>query len=124
MQQWMKAKSILDTSYGPEMRGGTANCTVIVADREIGSPVVSQPSCVVVMNLPSLDKFEDAVKPGGVLVVNSSLVTREPGRQDVTIVKVPATQIASELGRIELLHGSFRRRRKLPGGNTGGCARL
>lgn len=85
-------------SYGPEMRGGTANCTVIVADREIGSPVVSQPSCVVVMNLPSLDKFEDAVKPGGVLVVNSSLVTREPGRQDVTIVKVPATQIASELG--------------------------
>ncbi|MGI6128596.1 MAG: 2-oxoacid:acceptor oxidoreductase family protein [bacterium] len=85
-------------SYGPEMRGGTANCTVIVAEREIGSPVVSRPSCVVAMNLPSLDKFEDAVKPGGVLVINSSLVTREPKRRDVSIVKVAATQTANEMG--------------------------
>ncbi|HHT70050.1 MAG TPA: 2-oxoacid:ferredoxin oxidoreductase subunit gamma [Firmicutes bacterium] len=85
-------------SYGPEMRGGTANCTVIVSEREIGSPVVSSPSCVVAMNLPSLDKFEKAVKPGGVLVINSSLVTREPKRQDVTVVKVPATGVANELG--------------------------
>lgn len=85
-------------SYGPEMRGGTANCTVIVSDREIGSPVVSRPSCVVAMNLPSLDKFEETVKPNGVLVINSSLVTREPKRQDVTVVKVPATQVANELG--------------------------
>ncbi|HHW45263.1 MAG TPA: 2-oxoacid:ferredoxin oxidoreductase subunit gamma [Desulfotomaculum sp.] len=85
-------------SYGPEMRGGTANCTVIVSDCEIGSPVVKRPSCVVTMNLPSLDKFEEAVKPGGVLVINSSLITREPKRQDVTIVKVAATQMANELG--------------------------
>ena len=85
-------------SYGPEMRGGTANCTVIVSDRDIGSPVVSQPSCVVAMNLPSLDKFEDKVKPGGVLVINSSLITREPKRQDVKTVKVGATDIANEMG--------------------------
>jgi 2-oxoglutarate ferredoxin oxidoreductase subunit gamma len=89
-------------SYGPEMRGGTANCTVIVSDREIGSPVVGSPSCVVAMNLPSLDKFEDRVKPGGVLVINSSLVTREPKRQDVTVIKVPATDVASELGNIRV----------------------
>ena len=89
-------------SYGPEMRGGTANCTVIVSDGEIGSPVVSSPSCVVAMNLPSLDKFEDIVKPGGVLVVNSSLVTREPKRQDVTVVRVPATEVANELGNVRV----------------------
>ncbi len=89
-------------SYGPEMRGGTANCTVIVSDREIGSPVVSEPSCVVAMNLPSLDKFEDQVKPGGVLVINSSLVTREPKRKDVTVVKVAATDIANEMGNVRV----------------------
>ncbi|HKM39280.1 MAG TPA: 2-oxoacid:acceptor oxidoreductase family protein [bacterium] len=89
-------------SYGPEMRGGTANCTVIVSDREIGSPVVGKPSCVVAMNLPSLDKFESAVKFGGVLVVNSSLITREPNRQDVTIVKVSATDIANNLGNVRV----------------------
>ncbi len=89
-------------SYGPEMRGGTANCTVIVSDGEIGSPVVRSPSCVVAMNLPSLDKFEDKVKPGGVLVVNSSLVTREPKRQDVTVVRVPATEVANELGNVRV----------------------
>ena len=85
-------------SYGPEMRGGTANCTVIVSESEIGSPVVGKPSCVVAMNLPSLDKFEPAVKSGGVLVVNSSLITREPDRDDVTVVNVPATDTANELG--------------------------
>ncbi|NMA54595.1 MAG: 2-oxoacid:ferredoxin oxidoreductase subunit gamma [Firmicutes bacterium] len=89
-------------SYGPEMRGGTANCTVIVSERDIGSPVVGSPSCVVAMNLPSLDKFEDVVKPGGVLVINSSLVTREPKREDVTVVKVPATDMANELGNVRV----------------------
>lgn len=85
-------------SYGPEMRGGTANCTVIISDREIGSPVVTRPSCVVAMNLPSLDKFEERVKPGGVLVLNSSMINREPQRTDITVIKVPATDTASELG--------------------------
>ena len=84
------------------MRGGTANCTVIVSERDIGSPVVGSPSCVVAMNLPSLDKFEDVVKPGGVLVINSSLVTREPKREDVTVVKVPATDMANELGNVRV----------------------
>jgi len=85
-------------SYGPEMRGGTANCTVIVSDRDIGSPVVTRPSCVVAMNLPSLDKFEQNVKPGGILVMNSSMINREPQRTDITVVKVPATATANELG--------------------------
>ena len=65
-------------SYGPEMRGGTANCTVVIADEEIGSPTVKHPKAAVVMNLPSLDKFEPLVSPGGVLIVNSSLVNRDP----------------------------------------------
>ncbi len=64
-------------SYGPEMRGGTANCTVVVSDEEIGSPFVKNPSAVLAMNLPSLDKYEKLVKPGGVLVVNASMVNRE-----------------------------------------------
>src|SRR5512137_1411873 len=71
-------------SYGPEMRGGTANCTVIVADEEIGSPLVNNPQAIVVMNLPSLDKYESMVKPGGVLIVNSSMVDREVARTDIT----------------------------------------
>ncbi len=66
-------------SYGPEMRGGTANCTVVIADEEIGSPVVKNPDAVLAMNLPSLDKYEPMVKPGGVLVINASMVDRPPG---------------------------------------------
>lgn len=85
-------------SYGPEMRGGTANCTVIVADQEIGSPVVSRPSCVVAMNLPSLDKFEPVVKAGGLLVLNSSLINRDAERMDINVIKIPATALANELG--------------------------
>lgn len=89
-------------SYGPEMRGGTANCTVVISDEEIGSPVVSQPSCVIALNLPSLDKFEPMVKPGGLLLINSSLVDREPRRDDIKAVALPATEIASELGNIRV----------------------
>ena len=85
-------------SYGPEMRGGTANCTVIVADEEIGSPLVRHPQAVIAMNLPSLDKYEAALTPGGVLVVNSSMVNREVRRTDIRAVVIPANEIAEGLG--------------------------
>lgn len=85
-------------SYGPEMRGGTANCTVVIADEEIGSPLVMNPPAVIVMNLPSLDKYEPAVKPGGVLVVNASMVDREVKRTDITWVSLPCNEIAEEVG--------------------------
>lgn len=85
-------------SYGPEMRGGTAHCTVIISDDEIGSPLVRHPAAVIAMNLPSLDKYEPLVAPGGVLVVNSSLVTRHPARTDIRVVEVPANALAEELG--------------------------
>jgi 2-oxoglutarate ferredoxin oxidoreductase subunit gamma len=85
-------------SYGPEMRGGTANCTVVISDDEIGSPTVLYPSAVLAMNLPSLDKYEDRVAKGGVLVVNQSMVNRQPKRDDIKILMVPANAIAQELG--------------------------
>jgi len=85
-------------SYGPEMRGGTCNCTVVIADRPVGSPVVQHPRAALVLNLPSLDKFESMVKPGGLLLVNSSLIHRDASRADLTVVKVPANEIANELG--------------------------
>ncbi|MEW6568712.1 MAG: 2-oxoacid:acceptor oxidoreductase family protein [Chloroflexota bacterium] len=85
-------------SYGPEMRGGTAHCVVIVSDEEIGSPIVRSPTAAVVMNLPSLDRYEPLVKPGGVLIVNASLVDRSPSRTDLQAVMVPAIEIAEELG--------------------------
>ncbi len=85
-------------SYGPEMRGGTAHCVVIISDDEIGAPIVKNPAAVIVMNIPSLDKYEELVKPGGVLVVNTSLVDRNPERDDIGVVLVPANEIAEELG--------------------------
>jgi 2-oxoglutarate ferredoxin oxidoreductase subunit gamma len=85
-------------SYGPEMRGGTANCTVVVADEEIGSPLVRNPGAVIAMNLPSLDKYEPVLKVGGLLVINGSMVNREVNRKDIRSVVVPANEIAEELG--------------------------
>ena len=85
-------------SYGPEMRGGTANCTVIVADEPVASPLVSRPDACVVMNRPSLDRFEPTVKPGGLLLVNSSLCDKPPTRTDLRIISLPATDLAAELG--------------------------
>lgn len=85
-------------SYGPEMRGGTANCTVVISDEEIGSPFVQNPTAVLAMNLPSLDKYEDQVKKGGVLVVNASMVNRTVNREDITVVNIPANDIAESLG--------------------------
>jgi 2-oxoglutarate ferredoxin oxidoreductase subunit gamma len=85
-------------SYGAEMRGGTANCSVVVSDDEIASPVVNQPDCIVAMNIASLEKFEGRVKPGGTIFVNSSLVDRKVERDDVDEVRIPANDIAEELG--------------------------
>jgi 2-oxoglutarate ferredoxin oxidoreductase subunit gamma len=85
-------------SYGPEMRGGTANCSVIVSDGEVGSPVVTAPDILVVMNRPSLDKFEKTIKPGGVLIMDSDLINREPSREDIKAIKIPAQTIARDLG--------------------------
>jgi 2-oxoglutarate ferredoxin oxidoreductase subunit gamma len=81
-------------SYGPEMRGGTASCTVIVADRPIGSPIVDLADAVVALNPPSLARFEDLVKPGGLLVLNSSLIEAEPKRTDIEICAIPCTALA------------------------------
>jgi 2-oxoglutarate ferredoxin oxidoreductase subunit gamma len=89
-------------SYGPEMRGGTAHCTVIISDAEIGSPLVRHPAGAIVMNPPSLDKYEQLVASGGVLVVNSSLAHRRPSRSDIQIVEVPANAVAEELGQARL----------------------
>ncbi|MEL7657558.1 MAG: 2-oxoacid:acceptor oxidoreductase family protein [Bacillota bacterium] len=84
-------------SYGPEMRGGTANCSVIVSDKKISSPIVTEATAVVAMNLPSLTKFESLVKPGGQLFINTSLIKEESSRNDVEIYKIDATGIALSL---------------------------
>jgi len=84
-------------SYGAEVRGGTANCTVSVGDEEIASPVASEPEYILAMNKPSLLKFENWVSPGGILFVNSSLVDETPARQDVEVIEVPANQLANEV---------------------------
>jgi 2-oxoglutarate ferredoxin oxidoreductase subunit gamma len=85
-------------SYGPEMRGGTANCTVIIADSEIGSPQVRNPSAAIVLNQPSLDKYEPLVKEGGYLVINQSMVNRFAHRKDLHIITIPGTEDAEALG--------------------------
>jgi len=85
-------------SYGPEMRGGTANCTVVISDKPVGSPVIRSPRAVVAMNLPSLEKFEPDIREGGLLLINSSLINRGAERDDLTVVKIPANEVASELG--------------------------
>ena len=84
-------------SYGPEMRGGTANCTVIISDEEIGSPVIRHPGNVIALNLPSFDKYEPLLKPGGVFIANSSLINREPVRKDLKVVSIPANEIAEDI---------------------------
>ena len=83
-------------SYGPEMRGGTASCSVILSDDPVGSPIVTRPDVLVAMNLPSLDKFESSVAPGGIILVDSTLVERQVQRDDVTVYYVPATKMAAD----------------------------
>ncbi len=89
-------------SYGPEMRGGTANCTVVIADEEIGAPTVHHPKAAMVFNLPSFDKYEPLVTPGGVLIVNKSMVDRGLQRNDLDAVLVPAIEIAERIGEKRL----------------------
>ena len=85
-------------SYGPEMRGGTANCSVILSDEPIGSPIVSNPDVLIAMNLPSLDKYEDAVVSGGMIFVDSTLIERKVKRTDVKVFYIPTTKLAQEIG--------------------------
>jgi len=85
-------------SYGPEMRGGTANCSVMLSDMEIDSPIVTKPTALVVMNRPSLEKFESSVVPGGSIFVNSSLIDIKVQRTDVNVYYIPCNEIAAELG--------------------------
>lgn len=85
-------------SYGPEMRGGTASCSVIVSDEPVGSPIVSKPDMLIAMNLPSLDRYESSVAPGGVIFADSTLIERKVNRDDVTVYYIPATRLASENG--------------------------
>ena len=85
-------------SYGPEMRGGTCNCSVILSDTKIGSPIVANPDILIAMNLPSLDRFESAAVPGAKIFVDSSLIDRKVSRSDVEAYYIPATRIASDEG--------------------------
>lgn len=98
-------------SYGPEQRGGTANCAVVVSDEPVGSPLVTTPSTAIVLNNPSFDKFEPRVRPGGLLIVNSSLVVRNSERKDIKIIELTATDIANNLGNARfanlILLGTF-----------------
>jgi 2-oxoglutarate ferredoxin oxidoreductase subunit gamma len=89
-------------SYGPEMRGGTASCTVVISDRPIGSPILDEADIVVALNPPSLARFEDAVALDGLLVVNKSLIEAEPRRTDIQVLALPCTAIAADLGDVKL----------------------
>lgn len=85
-------------SYGPEMRGGTANCSVIVSDEPVASPVITDPTSLVVMNGPSLDKFENSVVKGGKIFIDSTLISRDVERNDVEVFKIDATNLANKMG--------------------------
>jgi 2-oxoglutarate ferredoxin oxidoreductase subunit gamma len=89
-------------SYGPEMRGGTANANVIISDEQIGSPIIIESTIVVAMNRPSLEKFEKTLVKDGILFINSSIIDVEPVRKDIQVIKVPANEIASNLGNLKI----------------------
>jgi 2-oxoglutarate ferredoxin oxidoreductase subunit gamma len=91
-------------AYGAEMRGGTANCTVVVSDQEIASPIASSPDFAVAMNYPSLLKYQNMVRPGGIMFVNSDLITQLPSRSDMRIVQVPANTLAHDMGNDRVLN--------------------
>ena len=85
-------------SYGPEMRGGTANCSVVISDTPVGSPIITSPDVLIAMNLPSLQKFVDAVVPGGKIILDSTLIDAKVERTDVEVFYIPATQMAKDAG--------------------------
>lgn len=85
-------------SYGPEMRGGTASCSVIISDDPVGSPIVNAPNCLIAMNLPSLKRYESSVVPGGTILVDSTLIDEKVQRDDVRVFYVPATKMAKDEG--------------------------
>jgi 2-oxoglutarate ferredoxin oxidoreductase subunit gamma len=89
-------------SYGPEMRGGTANCTVVISDEPVASPIVDTPDVVVAMNIPSLLKFEPRLKKGGFLFLNSSVIDRKASRNDIKVIEVPANEIAEKIGNLKV----------------------
>ena len=89
-------------SYGPEMRGGTANCHVIVSDEPVSSPMITVPTILAAMNKPSCEKFEQAVKPGGIIVKDSTLIDAKPSRTDISYFDIPATKIAMDLNSDKL----------------------
>ena len=91
-------------SYGPEMRGGTAHCTVIISDEPIGAPIVSRPDIAIVLNHPSFEKYEMLVKPRGLLVVNSSLISTKTARTDIDTVYIPANRLAKDWGTVKMLN--------------------
>ena len=86
------------TSYGPEMRGGTANCNVILSEEAVGSPIVTDPDVLIAMNLPSLEKYESTVVPGGQIYVDSTLISKKVERSDVQVFYIPATKMANDAG--------------------------
>jgi len=89
-------------SYGPEMRGGTANCHVIVSDEPVSSPMITVPTILAAMNKPSFEKFEQSVKPGGIIVKDSTLIDAAPSRTDISYFDIPATKIAMDLNSDKL----------------------
>jgi len=91
-------------SYGPEMRGGTANCTVVMADETVGSPIVDEPTSLIAMNLPSLDKFEHMVKRGGTIIVNSSLIERDTKRSDISVTRLALNELATKVGNMRAIN--------------------
>ncbi len=105
-------------SYGPEMRGGTANCNVVISDELVGSPVVSEADTLIAMNGPSLDKFENQVKPGGRILVNASLITRKVERKDVDVYYFHVNEEANNLGNPKVANmvmlGAFAALREFP----------
>ena len=88
-------------SYGPEMRGGTANCQVVISPNEIGAPVIEIPDVIIVFNRPSLEKFERVIKPDGLVLYDNSLIDTKPGRDDIRAYPVPATALADSLGSLK-----------------------
>jgi 2-oxoglutarate ferredoxin oxidoreductase subunit gamma len=88
-------------SYGPEMRGGTSNCSIVISDKIVASPIVAHPDCLIAMNRPSLDKFLCSVKPGGLVIINKSLIKLKVSREDVKVVYIDANEIAESTGSLK-----------------------